>query len=179
VPNDPQSLYTQAQCYLCFGVTDVQALELPLWANIANATVTPITTLEPMVIDLFDPGNNSMAANTVYFYGKMSARLINTVYGNAAIDIPRAGIIKRVQYLIDISSTLGTAAQNLIHAITINNATDAASSSFDYSATPISQIVNLSQVVNQGDTIAFKITTPAIWTTPALAVRVVAQVYIE
>jgi len=34
--NDPQSLLSQSSCYLCFGATDVQAMELALLAAIAG-----------------------------------------------------------------------------------------------------------------------------------------------
>jgi hypothetical protein len=181
VANDPQSLNSQAQCYLCFGVSETEALGLALLANIANATVTPITPvtpLEPMVIDLFAVGQNNPVAATTYFVGKFSVHVNNTVYGFAIVDIPRAGTIKRVFYFVD-QGVAGTVGQNITHAITINNAVDVAVSAFDYSVIPTSSVVNLSQAVNQGDAIAFKITTPAVWTTPATSVRMFAQVYIE
>lgn len=131
-------------------------------------------------ITLMDTGNNSMAANTTYYYGIMSSRTINTTYAVAQVDIPRAGTIKRVYYKIDVSGTTGTAAQNVTHTININNSTDCASSAFDYSSATINTLnSSVSQAVSQGDTIAFKVVTPATWTTPATSVRLVAVVYIE
>jgi len=180
MPVDAQSLSEQSSCFLCFGATGVEALELALLAEIVNGGVTPPVEDMAYTIQFFSSGNNSMAAGTSYFYGMMSTRTINTVYAIAQIDIPKTGTIKRVQYKVDISTTLGTAGQLVSHSVRINDTTDVGTLAFDYSATPISMIdaaVNAPVVV--GDTVSFKIATPAVWTTPATNCRVCCMIYIE
>jgi len=180
MPVDAQSLSEQSSCFLCFGASGVGAIELALLSQIVNGGVTPPVEDMGYTIDFLALGNNSMLANTTYFYGKMSTRTLNTVWANAQIDVPKAGRITRVQYKIDISGTLGTAGQNVNHFIRINDTTDVALSAFDYSTTPDDMIVSgLSVPVALGDLIAFKVQTPAVWTTPAANVRLVAQIFIE
>lgn len=144
------------------------------------ATGEVVTNAVPgYVIPLFNTGNNSYSANTTYYVGRESGRVVNTTYGIAQIDIPKAGTIKRVSYKWDASSTLGS-GEVANFWIEINNSTDIANFQSPINVAFTNKIVSgLSQSVAVGDTIVLKITTPSTWGTPATAVRYQAQVYIE
>lgn len=55
---DSQSLYDQAKCYACYGLTEFEALELALLAQIVN-TITPGTGSH-----LVTEGGDNIAAET-------------------------------------------------------------------------------------------------------------------
>ncbi len=130
-------------------------------------------------IDLFDTANQNMVANTTYFFGKMSARLLNTTYGIAQIDVPKAGTIKRVQFKYDNSGGGTPSGEQVLFAINLNNSGTAFGFLMAITNAFTNVVVTSSQAVSVGDTIALELVTPSTWTTPATAVRLVAQVYIE
>jgi hypothetical protein len=120
---------------------------------------------------------NSPATGTTYYLGPDASVALNTVYDNAKIEIPKSGTIKRFWFKVRITGTL--AATGLVqHFLRLNDTTDFASGSMDYTGTVQHLVVTTNQTVNAGDYIAIKQVTPA-WTGLPTTVRYYGTVYME
>lgn len=98
-------------------------------------------------------------------------------YDQCKIEVPKAGLIRRVWTKLRISPTPGS-GETVNHFIRINDTTDVAINNYAWSAAQVDNVTQLSQLVNAGDFIALKAVCPT-WVTNPVGVRLISVFYIE
>lgn len=117
------------------------------------------------------------AQNSTYFFGGDGASSVQTVFGSAAIKVPRSGTVKGAY--LKVRMTAGS-AELVQHFVRVNDLTDAAMPSAAYNVGSLDvQGTGLLLPVVMGDLIAIKVVTPVTWSVPATAVRWEGYIYIE
>jgi hypothetical protein len=137
------------------------------WANLAG-TIVPVVDVG-YSIPIVSVAAGQPIASTTYYFGADPISSIQTVYAMASVIVLRSGTI-RAAFLKARITTPGT-AELATHSLRINDATDVLVATGAYNSTvlDVSNLV-LNQAVVAGDTVAFKLATPA-WVTPPQSVR--------
>lgn len=126
---------------------------------------------------LFSAANQTPAANTTYFFGVCPLTTLNTTYATCSYTVIKAGTIKSVLYWVQVAGTLATTGQGVASSIRVNNTTDVGTQTFDWNQTVTNVVASsLSQAVAANDTLAWKIVTPAVWTTTPTTCRLYCQI---
>jgi hypothetical protein len=98
-------------------------------------------------------------------------------YNAAAIAIPKAGVIKRVDYVLRIVTTLAS-NENVQHFLRINDTTDVGLVNTTWDAVHRAFSATPNTPVNAGDFVAGKVVCPT-WVTNPAGVTVRGLIYIE
>lgn len=133
------------------------------WANVAGNVVGADVGYSIPIISIAAAGP---VASTTYYFGADSLSSLQTTYSLASVMVVKSGTIKGCFVKARIT-TPGT-AELATHSIRINDTTDVLVATGAYNASSL-DIINLamSQAVNAGDTLVFKIATPAWVGAPA------------
>jgi len=131
------------------------------------------------VLPLLNVVNFNPADASTYFIGSGFNTLAQSVsFVNAAIEVPKSGIIRRLFVKAKIAGALGS-GQLVQHFVSINDLVDAGQIDFGYgsfNAQGSNAAVN--QSVLAGDMVALKIVTPA-WAPNPTQVSYYASLFIE
>ncbi len=166
---DPNTLSQQSSCLRC--LTDAQLNQvrtylLCQWANIAGNVAGVDVGYSIPIITI---GNANPSASTTYYFGADSQSSVQTTYALASLTVLKAGTIKGCF----VKARVGTpgSAELATHSVRINDTTDVLVGTGGYSTTSMDvQNLALNQAVAAGDTLVFKIATPA-WVSAPLNVR--------
>jgi hypothetical protein len=119
---------------------------------------------------------NPADAQTV-FVGSNIVGIAGT-WNDARVEVPKAGVIRRIWYNVRVNGTLGS-GETVQHFLRLNDATDFALANGTYAAAQQNLVnANFGQVVAAGDYIASKIVTPTFVNNPT-NVFIYALAYIE
>jgi hypothetical protein len=138
------------------------------WANVAGNVVGADVGYSIPIVSIAAAA--APAAATTYYFGADGQSSVQTVYTMASLMVLRAGTIRGCFVKARIG-TPGT-AELATHSVRVNDATDVLVATGAYNSTSL-DINNsaMNQVVAVGDTLVFKLATPAVWATPPLSVR--------
>jgi hypothetical protein len=137
------------------------------WVLLGKGFTIPVITV----------GSGTPLNSTIYYFGGDSLTLLQTIYANASVKVPKSGTIKAAFFKWSIT-TPGT-GELVPHSIRVNDTTDVAVQSVAMNAARVDVFSNsLNQAVNAGDTLVLKMATPA-WVTAPATIRVEGYVYIE
>ncbi len=164
------TLMAEAQCYLCLGISQAEALELALLNRIVSGSSAP-TTAQFYLLPLIGgwPAGAMNDGTTYYFMGNSPYDLRTLVYDFASVEIPETGTI--TEWYLKAFWTSTNDATVVDHILRLNNVTEFGTLSFAYnnavSFTAEARVTGLSQPVTKGNDIAMRVTTPAVWNNPA------------
>ncbi len=176
-----------------YAITALLVSTLMVWpatgqlANVATTSPNPteITYLDGATSSIQNQINNlysflvlgfastNPAQNTSRYAGAMLGLAMQTTETNYNFIPPiiSARVIKTATLRIDITGTLGTAAQTVTHFIGVAGSyTPVWTNDMSLHDSAIT-VTNLSITINPGDLLVWKMTFPTIWTTPAAAVN--------
>lgn len=147
-------------------------------SDVKSGLLTPTTnTFKGYSIPIYSIASASPSASTTYFFGGDSLSSTQTVWASACVTVPKSGIVKAA--FLKASITTPGSAELCPHFVRVNDLTEVLFSNVPYNVNRQDIYgVNLNLAVNQGDTIAIKIATPA-WSAAPASIRWEGSIYIE